>query len=351
MTIRTCGAAFVAALLLLSASGRAPAVAADPVELNVVISQTGQGAFIGSELKESMQLATDVANKAGGIGGRPLKLNFFDDQTNPQVAVQLFGQLAAKHVPVIVGPSFTAPCLAAAATVQAAGPVLLCSSPAMHPAHGSFAFSMTPGIVDDLAVYVRFFRLHGWNRIGLITSADATGQDVERQLSAILSAPENKNMKVVESDRFELGALDTTAQFSRLKAANCDAIIAWTTGAPWGTLVHGIDNVGLNVPIVTSPGNMVNAQNGIAREHSTEATLLRRPQRHGAERVASGAGRRRAKGVLQRDRRCEGAPRLRQPNLMGHDDDRDRRVAASWSRCDRGSDEELYSRPARLARR
>jgi branched-chain amino acid transport system substrate-binding protein len=260
MTFRTLGSAIVAALLLLSGSAHAPAIAADPVEVNVVISMTGQGAFLGSELKESMQLAADVANKGGGIGGRPLKVNFFDDQTNPQVAVQLFNQLSAKHVPVVVGPSFTAPCLAAAATVQANGPVLLCSSPAMHPTHGSYAFSMTPGIIDDLAVYVRFFRLHGWNRIGLITSADATGQDVERQLGAVLSAPENKNMKVVESDRFELGALDTTAQFSRLKAANCDAIIAWTTGAPWGTLVHGIDNVGLNVPIVTSPGNMVNAQ-------------------------------------------------------------------------------------------
>jgi branched-chain amino acid transport system substrate-binding protein len=259
MTFRTCTGA-VLALVLLCGIGRATAIAADPVELNVVISQTGQGAFIGSELKESMQVAADVANKTGGIRGRPLKLVFFDDQTNPQVAVQLFSQLAAKHVAVVVGPSFTAPCLAAAATVQSNGPVLLCSSPAMHPVHGSYAFSMTPGIVDDLAVYVRFFRLHGWSRIGLITSADATGQDVERQLGALLAAPENKGMKLVESDRFELSALDVNAQFSRLKAANCDAIIAWTTGAPWGTLVHGIDNVGLDVPIVTSPGNMVNAQ-------------------------------------------------------------------------------------------
>jgi branched-chain amino acid transport system substrate-binding protein len=260
MTFRAYGAALIAALILLPGSGRAPAAAADPVELNVVISMTGQGAFLGSELKESMQLAAEVANKSGGIGGRPLKVNFYDDQTNPQVAVQLFSQLGAKHVPVVVGPSFTAPCLAAAATVQANGPVLLCSSPAMHPTHGSYAFSMTPGIIDDLAVYVRFFRFHGWNRIGLITSADATGQDVERQLGSVLASPENKSMKVVESLRFELTALDTTAQFSRLKAANCDAIIAWTTGAPWGTLVHGMNNVGLDLPIVTSPGNMVNAQ-------------------------------------------------------------------------------------------
>ena len=252
--------AAVAALLASSGFGRGVALAADPVEVNVVISQTGQGAFLGSQLQQSMQLVEQLTNKTGGIGGRPLKLVFSDDQTSPQVAIQLFNQLVAKHAGVVLGPSFTAPCLAAAQVVQSNGPVELCSSPALHPTHGSYVFSMTPGIFDDMTVFVRYFRLRGWNRIGLITSADATGQDVERNLNAVLSLPENHDLKLVESDRFALGDINVAAQMARLRTANCDAIIAWTTGAPWGTLLHGINDAGLTVPIAGSPGDMVNAQ-------------------------------------------------------------------------------------------
>jgi branched-chain amino acid transport system substrate-binding protein len=250
----------IATLLASVGFGRAVGLAADPVEVPVVISQTGQGAFLGAQLRQGMELAEALTNKMGGIGGRPLKLVFYDDQTSPQVAIQLFNGFAAKHASVVLGPAFTAPCLAAAQIVLSNGPVELCSSPALHPAHGSYLFSMTPGVNDYIGVTVRYFRLHGWNRIGLITSADATGQDVERNLTAVLNLPENHDLKLVESDRFALGDINVAAQMARLRTANCDAIIAWTTGAPWGTLLHGINDAGLTVPIAGSPGDMVNGQ-------------------------------------------------------------------------------------------
>jgi hypothetical protein len=46
----------------------------------------------------------------------------------------------------------------------------------LHPTHGSYVFSLSPAVSDFIGVYV-------WKRIGLITSADATGQDVERALN------------------------------------------------------------------------------------------------------------------------------------------------------------------------
>ena len=228
---------------------------------------------------------------------------FSDDQTNPQVAIQIFNQLAASHANVVLGPSMTAPCLAAAPIVQASGPVELCSSPALHPAHGSYVFSLSPAVSDFIGVYVRYFRLKGWNRIGLITSADATGQDVERALNAVLSLPENQGMKLVESDRFALSDINVAAQMARLRSANCDAIIAWTTGAPWGTLLHGINDAGIDVPIAASPGNMVNAQmerfSTILPKHLLFAGL------NGMVRnaFASGPGTRRTESLLRHARR------------------------------------------------
>jgi branched-chain amino acid transport system substrate-binding protein len=125
----------IATLLASVGFGRAVGLAADPVEVPVVISQTGQGAFLGAQLRQGMELAEALTNKTGGIGGRPLKLVFYDDQTNPQVAIQLFNGFAAKHASVVLGPAFTAPCLAAAQIVheQRTGGAVLVTGVASRP--------------------------------------------------------------------------------------------------------------------------------------------------------------------------------------------------------------------------
>jgi branched-chain amino acid transport system substrate-binding protein len=46
---------------------------------------------------------------------------------------------------------------------------------------------------------------------------------------------------------------------SRVKGANPDAIVAWATGGPAGTLFRSARDLGLDVPTVTSPGNLTAA--------------------------------------------------------------------------------------------
>ena len=41
-----------------------------------------------------------------------------------------------------------------------------------------------------------------------------------------------------------------------MKAANVNAVIAWTTGTPFGTVLHAIQDSGLDVPILGAAGNM-----------------------------------------------------------------------------------------------
>src|SRR5665213_3029424 len=104
-----------AALLVAVTSLRplaAPAAAAEPYEVNVSLGLTGQGALLGSQIRVSLHLIEELTNKHGGIQGRPLKFVISDDQTNPQIAVQLFNGYLAKKAPIVLGPALTAPCLA-----------------------------------------------------------------------------------------------------------------------------------------------------------------------------------------------------------------------------------------------
>jgi len=97
--------------VLCNAKGdRADAQGASPIELPSILSLSGPVAYAGKDEQQTIQIIEGIVNKTGGIQGHPLKVVFYDDQSNPQVAVQLMSQLIAHNAPVVLGPMFTAPC-------------------------------------------------------------------------------------------------------------------------------------------------------------------------------------------------------------------------------------------------
>ena len=233
--------------------------AADNYEINVILPQTGGASFLGKAEQHALELVQKSVNAGGGIHGRSLQFNFFDDQSNPQTALQMANQVLASHPAVMIGPSIVAMCNAVAPLVQT-GPVMYCMSPGIHPANGSYVFTSSVSTHDLENALIRYFRLKGWTRIALITSTDASGQDAERGIDDILKLPENKDMKLVERVHFNPTDVSVSAQIERVKAAQPQAFIAWSTGAPAATIFKGIVQAGLNVPVATTDGNMTYTQ-------------------------------------------------------------------------------------------
>src|SRR5207248_3987388 len=71
--------------------------AAEPYEINAILPLSGGGSFLGKAEQKSLELAAALANRGGGINGRPLQFVFHDDQSSPQTAVQLATQIVATH--------------------------------------------------------------------------------------------------------------------------------------------------------------------------------------------------------------------------------------------------------------
>ena len=233
--------------------------AADNYEINVILPQTGGASFLGKAEQHALELVQKSVNAGGGIQGRPVQFNFFDDQSSPQTAVQMANQVLATHPAVMIGSSIVAMCNAMAPLMQN-GPVMYCMSPGIHPANGSYVFTSSVSTHDLENALIRYFRLKGWTRIALITSTDASGQDAERGIDDILKLPENKDMKLVERVHFNPTDVSVSAQIERVKAAQPQAFIAWSTGAPAATIFKGIVQAGLNVPVATTDGNMTYTQ-------------------------------------------------------------------------------------------
>jgi branched-chain amino acid transport system substrate-binding protein len=247
----------VAVTLAGSGAGHTAAVAAEPpFEINAVLSLTGTNALLGTEVREVLQTAEDDVNKSGGIRGRPIRFVVADDQTNTQVSVQLVNALIARNVPVILGPGITASCKAVMPLVLAHGPVTICFTPGVAMVPGSYVFSSTVSTQDTVSVGVRYLRSRGVTRIGFIAATDASGQEVEDRINAALALPENRGMQIVDREHFNPTDISVTAQMARIEAAKAQAVWCAATGTPFGTVVHGMRDTGLDLPVYTNNSNM-----------------------------------------------------------------------------------------------
>jgi branched-chain amino acid transport system substrate-binding protein len=117
-------AAFIA--LVIAGALSSASSAAEPITINAVLSLTGAAAFLGTAEDQALHALEVLVNGSGGVKGRPIAFKVADDQSNPQMAVQIVSELKAKNVPLALGPGFSQTCGAARAIVESSGPVLYC---------------------------------------------------------------------------------------------------------------------------------------------------------------------------------------------------------------------------------
>jgi branched-chain amino acid transport system substrate-binding protein len=236
----------------------APAPAAESYVIPAVLPLSGGASFLGIGERKALELEEKAANASGGIKGRPLSFRFFDDQSSPQLGVQLSNEVIAKKPAVMIGSSLVAVCRAMAPLMQN-GPVDYCLSPGIHPDKG-YVFTGGVSTTDLINGLIRYFRLKGWTKVALMVSTDATGQDAENGIRGVLGLPENKAMQLVDAEHFNTTDVSVAAQIENVKAAHPQAFIAWSTGTPIGTIFRDIKGAGLDIPIATTGGNMTYAQ-------------------------------------------------------------------------------------------
>src|ERR1700722_15556135 len=187
----------VAAALLACLIGWCVPAAAQPapVKIDVIASQSGSFAFVGSRIIETLNVLQNLVNGGGGINGRPVQFVYSDDQSNAVVAVQLANAAIARGDQVLLGPVSAAACAAVIPLVAANGPLNYCLSPVTTGPPGGYTF----------------------------TSGGGT---------------------------------------AAIKAAAPQALLTCASGTIFGTVLHGMRDVGLDIPTAASSANMVYEQLG-----------------------------------------------------------------------------------------
>lgn len=250
-----------AALALAVPLQTTPVRAAEPFEINVIVSLTGPFAFIGQAEALSVRTVTELVNKSGGINGQQVKLNVVDDQSNPATAVQLASAIIAKKPSVLLGPTYLASCLAIKPLIDNNnGPVTYCFAPTINPPANSFMFSGGTSSIDQAVASMRFMQAKGWKRVAMITTTDATGQAVEGGFVTQFESGKFPGMQLVDREHFAQNDTSVAAQVAKMKALNPDVILDATTGTSTGTVLRQLKDEGIDLPIMSTLGNVIHAQ-------------------------------------------------------------------------------------------
>lgn len=245
-------AAFGLLALTLSGASAAP----NPYVINVILNGSGANGYAGQTETDALHAFEQYENKRGGLNGRPIHFQIYDDQTDPRVAVQLANQVLAQNPKpiVVLGSGQVATC-AAMAPLFENGPVDYCFTPGFSPKAPGYVFSASASLDKILPAQVRFARGKGWKRVANVSVTTATGQAADFYLRYAMSLPENRDMQLVFNEAFNPADISVSALVARVKAADPQVIISPASGPAFGTLLRALNDAGLHIPVLTSAAN------------------------------------------------------------------------------------------------
>jgi branched-chain amino acid transport system substrate-binding protein len=223
-----------------ASTSKKAAASGNPITIPVIGDFTGADAFFGTTQVAGMQPALAALNKAGGIGGRPLKLDECDTQSTVTGAAQCGSKFASS--PLVLG-------LSVIANIKAALPSLtntlfLASTNLLNPAKSTNAFQVAPpgASVDDVVDQVA--KASHFSTVGIVATDDAVG---ESQIKFITAAKGSVKLNV---QFVSPTASDDTVAIQKLVSSHVPMIYAAALGTAGAAVVKAYDELKPSVPLV-----------------------------------------------------------------------------------------------------
>jgi branched-chain amino acid transport system substrate-binding protein len=246
----------LASFLIVSAAPPGPVGAAgEPYLIGATVSQSGPGATLGRPEADSIQMAVEEINKAGGVNGHPLQATILDDESSATTAVNNTRKLLDAHVIAIVGSSLTQTSLAMIPlATQAKVPMisLASSSQVIQPvADRQWIFKMPITDFHVAQAMQEYMRKRNQTHVAVIYRNDDYGKT---GLSHFKDAGKNFGFDVVDAEAIDARASDATTQLTHIKASNAQAIVCWTTLPSAAVIIKAYRELGITLPIYYSDG-------------------------------------------------------------------------------------------------
>ena len=241
-------------LLLAALALAAPARAAEPLKVGALLSVTGPTAFLGGPEQRTREMAVEELNARGGLAGRPVQLLVKDTGGSPEKAVSFARQLIEEEqVFAIIGPSTSGETMAVKGLAEASGTLLLSCAAAEVIVNPVARWVFKTAQKDSHAATMIFQELkrRGLTRVGVLTSNTGFGKAGKEQIAKL--APEY-GIQIVLDEVYDKAATDLSAEATKLKGSNAQAVLNWSIEPAQSILVKNIRQLGITMPIYQSHG-------------------------------------------------------------------------------------------------
>ena len=231
---------------------------ADTIKIGAIFDLSSRAAFIGTPTKLVAELVVDKINAEGGINGKKLELVIADTEADPAKAVSLVRRFIHRDkVVAIIGPTLTDVGMAVKPHIERGQiPIIMTvgGDPViMGGQFGSFDWVFKSPQRSSTAVERLFIYLKekGLTRVAVLAAADGFGKDGERWMEELAPA---YGIEIIAKESFGTRDTDMTAQLTRLRNSNPQAILTWTIGPAGSIVAKNRAQLGIDIPLFQCHG-------------------------------------------------------------------------------------------------
>jgi len=248
-------AALLAATLVLLSPGAGAGGPAGDVWLAEISPLTGPLSFVGVDNRQGVDVAVSEINGQGGIRGRRVRVQVFDDGSNPSQAVSHMNKVADDDKFLgVIGSGFSSSGLAVAPIIarEEIPYISMASSVAqVQPAKPYYYMTTATSrlFAYSLAYQLRKLKIR---RIALIADNGGFGREGVRNVDELAS---RFGFQIVERIIFPLTSTTFQAELTRVKNSTAQALWVWNATTLAVTITKEARQLGLRQRLVLTGGN------------------------------------------------------------------------------------------------
>jgi branched-chain amino acid transport system substrate-binding protein len=237
------------------------AQAASPYKIGVLVSITGGASVLGVPERNTIEMLQEDLDAAGGITGpdglaHPVEVFIYDTESEETKAVLAAKKLIEEdQVSIILGPSTSGESLAIVDTVEKAEVPMISmasSKQIVQPVEEhNWIFKVAPN--DSLTVQgvLDWLKSQDLTKVAWLSINNAYGDSGKVEFEALAPA---LGIEIVASERMDAGDTDMTAQLTKIRGTDAEALIIYSILPELAIAVKNQYDLGMELPLYAVGG-------------------------------------------------------------------------------------------------
>jgi branched-chain amino acid transport system substrate-binding protein len=244
----------------------------EPYAVGAVFGVTGGASFLGEPQKNTARMIEEWINAAGGIQGHPLKVIVEDTKSEEGQAVLAVRKLLEKDkVVAVIGPSTTGESMAVGPIMEKAQtPMVSCAAALsivtpkeeldrilssktfeMPKKQNKWIFKTAQTDTSAVETIYEHMKKKGITKVALITVTAGFGDFGRQELKRVAPV---YGITIVADERYGPKDSDMSAQLTKIKGTDAQAVINWSIGPPQVIVTKNWKQLSMTIPLYQSHG-------------------------------------------------------------------------------------------------